>query len=650
MYDARSSDIAFARLEIDGNRYEEPLITILKSASLHKIEMQRALNHVAASQAAIPDLETAIDSGFKNLENIDAILGASLKFTPEMLSKSQEEAFQFSKIKAQWSEIKSKKDTLNITTSNNLHTSLIAGIRGMIAHDGNASNLILDPDLDSYYLIDTTLGGLPQLQDRIQEVTVAMEPAIHTRKLNQEIISQAAVYATLLQSDLDRITGDIKIAIIEDQNFYGIVPSFQQNIPPAIKELSEKVGSLIQDMKDIAAGKPVAADRFLQSTSDSLQSAYKSWFIATPEVTNILEARISSFKTQRSHYVLGGSLVLVIAGILSFFVARSLKNELTSSLGKVLKDLATASRITESTSAGLLNTSKKLSDSSIQQAASIQETVTAMNEINSMTQKSNDNIASSVEIVTHSQEAATLGQKTVRSLIDAIQDLSVSNDAILSQTEASNRQIEDIVRVINEIANKTKVINDIVFQTKLLSFNASVEAARAGEHGKGFAVVAEEVGNLAQMSGNAAKEIADMLDASTHRVESIILDTKTQVQQLVAQGRIKLDDGRRVASTCNDILVDIVTSIDRVVTMVHEVVSASEEQAKGVEQITIAMHRMDQSTHNTSQMSSDNNHHAEQLAEQAHTFRKIVKQVEYAVFGREQTDTASEQEKLEDAA
>ncbi len=152
------------------------------------------------------------------------------------------------------------------------------------------------------------------------------------------------------------------------------------------------------------------------------------------------------------------------------------------------------------------------------------------------------------------------------------------------------------------------------------------------------------------MSGNAAKEIADMLDASTHRVESIIHDTKTQVQELVAQGRIKLDDGRRVAGTCNDILVDIVTSIDRVVTMIHEVVSASEEQVKGVEQITVAMHRMDQSTHNTSQMSSDNNHYAQQLAEQAHTFRNIVKQVKYAVFGREQTATAVEQDKAEDAA
>ncbi len=455
MYQARSSDITFTRLEIDGNRYEEPLITILKSVSLHKIELQRALNHIPASQAALPNLETAVDTGFENLEKIDALLGNSLKFTPEALAQSQEEAFHFSKIKAQWSEIKSKKDTLTAMASNNLHTNLVASIRGMIAHTGNASNLVLDTDLDSYYLIDITLGGLPQIQDRIQEITTVIEPIVHTKNINQDTVAKAAVYAHVLQSDLDRITSDIKKSLSEDKNFYGISEPLQKNMPPITKELSDKVDDLIQDMKDIAAGKPIAVDRFLRSTSDALQASYKHWLMTEPEVNTLLKTRIMAFEVQRFYYALSGFLILIVAGTLSFFVARSLKNELTLSLGQVLKDLETASRITESTSSGLLDTSKKLSDSSIQQAASIQETVTAMNEINSMTQKSNHNISSSVEIVTHSQEAATLGQKTVRSLIDAIQDLSVSNDAILSQTEASNRQIEDIVRVINEIANKT---------------------------------------------------------------------------------------------------------------------------------------------------------------------------------------------------
>ena len=77
----------------------------------------------------------------------------------------------------------------------------------------------------------------------------------------------------------------------------------------------------------------------------------------------------------------------------------------------------------------------------------------------------------------------------------------------------------------------------IVFQTKLLSFNASVEAARAGEYGKGFSVVAEEVGNLAQMSGIAAKDISALLQSSVKKVEQIATESKTKIDRLVQNSK-----------------------------------------------------------------------------------------------------------------
>lgn len=84
----------------------------------------------------------------------------------------------------------------------------------------------------------------------------------------------------------------------------------------------------------------------------------------------------------------------------------------------------------------------------------------------------------------------------------------------------SNKKITEITKVISEVAAKTQVINEIVFKTKLLSFNASVEAARAGDQGRGFSVVAEEVGNLAKMSGDAAKEISNITEELKYIVSS----------------------------------------------------------------------------------------------------------------------------------
>ncbi|MBS1984951.1 MAG: hypothetical protein JST16_12350, partial [Bdellovibrionales bacterium] len=159
-----------------------------------------------------------------------------------------------------------------------------------------------------------------------------------------------------------------------------------------------------------------------------------------------------------------------------------------------------------STSNEIGSSSQSLASASTQAASALQQTAASIEEMTAMVKKSTENAAKSNQVSSESLASVNRGKSSLDEVIRAIDEINQNNTRIMTETEESNRQITDIVKVITEIGAKTKVINDIVFQTKLLSFNASVEAARAGEHGKGFAVVAEEVGNLASMSGNAAKE------------------------------------------------------------------------------------------------------------------------------------------------
>ena len=159
------------------------------------------------------------------------------------------------------------------------------------------------------------------------------------------------------------------------------------------------------------------------------------------------------------------------------------------------------------------SSSQQLSEGSTEQAAALQQTVAAVDEISAMVDRNAESANRSKEASVNSREAALRGRQSVDQMLSAIGEISSSNDQVSTQMVESNNQLGEITKLINDISSKTKIINEIVFQTKLLSFNASVEAARAGEYGKGFAVVAEEVGNLAQMSGNAAKEISALLEA-----------------------------------------------------------------------------------------------------------------------------------------
>lgn len=252
-----------------------------------------------------------------------------------------------------------------------------------------------------------------------------------------------------------------------------------------------------------------------------------------------------------------------------------------------------------------------------------------------MVKKNQESALQSNMVSRKSAESANLGKQSVEQMIVAIEDIHQSNQKMMMTVDKNNANIEEIIKVIHEISEKTKVINEIVFQTKLLSFNASVEAARAGEQGKGFAVVAEEVGNLATMSGNAAKEISDMLNASTAKVESIVQKTKEEVGVLMIEGKSKVERGISVAQECNEILDQIVEHVGQVDTMVADITLASDEQSKGISEISKAMGQLDQATQINADSSRQMALSSEELSGQAKKLNGLVIDLKETIEGRE---------------
>ncbi len=276
--------------------------------------------------------------------------------------------------------------------------------------------------------------------------------------------------------------------------------------------------------------------------------------------------------------------------------------KISKALNAVVYELKEGAAKVTGISRNVLDLSTTISEGATEQAAAIQETASAIDEVSAMVKSNSENATQSKEVSTESREAAAGGQNSVQQVIGAMGEIDQSNADIMKEIEASNKEMGEIVRVIGEIGNKTKVINDIVFQTKLLSFNASVEAARAGEHGKGFAVVAEEVGNLAQMSGNAAKEISYMLDSSIKEVEETVRSSQSKVEKLIAQGKRKVEGGNLTAQECGKALTSILDSVTRLDSMVVSIATASNEQATGVSEINRAISQLDTVTQQNSQV------------------------------------------------
>jgi len=188
-----------------------------------------------------------------------------------------------------------------------------------------------------------------------------------------------------------------------------------------------------------------------------------------------------------------------------------------------------------------------------QQAASLEETAAAVEEITSITRNNADN----------SVKMAELGELVKNS---ANQGHSLAN-----QTASSMDHINTEVTAINDAIS---VIDQIAFQTNILSLNAAVEAATAGEAGKGFAVVAQEVRNLASRSAEAANEIKNIVETAT----------------------AKASEGKKISDEMISGYEILNSHISETISIIEDVSTASKEQMLGIEQINDAVTMLDQVT------------------------------------------------------
>lgn len=338
----------------------------------------------------------------------------------------------------------------------------------------------------------------------------------------------------------------------------------------------------------------------------------------------------------RAEVAQGISILALITGLLTSFASAMIAGQMVSRRISSIADRLSASSseaLTESVKVSSAST--QLASAMAEQAAAIQQTVSAVHEISVMVARTEDNSEQSRQEAARMNDVAERGRKALEQVLESISGMADGGRQMQAQIENSQAQMEKIVDLISQIGSKTKIINDIVFQTKLLSFNASVEAARAGEHGKGFAVVAEEVGNLAEMSGNAAKEISELLEKSTHEVRRIVTESKSSVSYQMERSQETLASSRQVAKECSETFEQIISQVGAVSRNIDDIAGASHEQSAGIREITRVMNTLGEATRQNSTTTTETADAARVLRKQAGHVRELVGELMTIVVGSE---------------
>jgi methyl-accepting chemotaxis protein len=404
-----------------------------------------------------------------------------------------------------------------------------------------------------------------------------------------------------------------------------ILNSSLNDYHPGLSEILKTTQSGFSEMLHESKGIVDLVGFHVLKNSKSIDSL--GWTVIVEDSTDDSYAIAHAAKSQ-SYIIL---LVVCFFGLILSIWAGII---ISKSVAKVTETLAVNAEEVSDASNKIAASSSQLSETATEQAAALQETVAAVDEISAMVEKNAEAAQKSRQVSQDSRDAASKGREIVSNMILAIQEIDHSNDEISNQMSESNIKLQEITKLINDISNKTTVINEIVFQTKLLSFNASVEAARAGEAGKGFAVVAEEVGNLAQMSGNAAKEISALLDESVQKVNTIVNESKSKVERLMSVSKEKVAHGSRTAQECNNSLDEIMNQVQTVDSLVSEIAVASQEQSTGVREVSRAMAQMEQATQQNASVANATSVAGEQIRGQSEVLNTLVSDLAYIVSGQ----------------
>ena len=205
----------------------------------------------------------------------------------------------------------------------------------------------------------------------------------------------------------------------------------------------------------------------------------------------------------------------------------------------------------------------------------IGEAASSQAEATSAAAASLEQLTVSIDEMTHTAQATEQNSQRVAALSTEgaaiVHQAAERIGAVRSTVVDAAAQIRLLQSRSQEIGGIAGVIREIAEQTNLLALNAAIEAARAGEQGRGFAVVADEVRKLAERTGTATNDIAQMIERVQQETGQAVLGMEAAVPQV--------EDGRRMADAAADVLGEILAQANESLTRVREVAHATAQQA-----------------------------------------------------------------------
>ncbi|PIQ27564.1 hypothetical protein COW36_16485 [bacterium (Candidatus Blackallbacteria) CG17_big_fil_post_rev_8_21_14_2_50_48_46] len=566
--------INFGTKEYYGDAYLVPLKKMLDSMPEHKVVDNRRKSLKLGGDLA--PLQAAVNSAFEELEAVDAKYGKDKGFL--------ESTKRIADLKSAWAGIQQGVGSMSHAQSMKVHDDLIANLRSVITYIGDYSNLILDPDLDSYYLMDVTLLKVPSMVDNMYKLQVLAEDIIQKKAASAQEKTDLTVLSGLVATDLAALRSDHDVSYKNTTD-----KDLKNELEPNVVASQNAVNAMLNYvdrniLKTANVGGSVG--QFAAVSKAAVQKTMAMYDTSIKGEDRLLLTRVGRFKDNRTFTITWVSLltllILAIGGWIIYQIVQGITKLKVAAEEVTNGNLGAEVNITSQDELG------NLSQSFNEMVSNIRQFTIKAEEDKLSLQKLVEEISEEVSNIKSDGEIVTDNAKIVSEMATTSAEFSGEGERAVSDSiegvERIKRQIEDVAEKILELSSQTQAIgniistvDDIAKQSKFLAFNASIEASKVGEYGKGFAIVANEIKNLSEESKEATKKISEILNE---------IQGLTNTSVMLAEDATKLADaGYQLSSTAGQTINKLTLSIQNSSEAAFQITSSALEQQTRLEML-----------------------------------------------------------------